>query len=97
MTIFFSHKPQILKFPLFFNTYPPYFDKIILPPTFKNFSLFSANLRIFYILYVFFVPPTFTMVHLCITQCTYWTPLRTERLTDKRTNAAHSGALNIFE
>ena len=32
----------------------------------------------FYILYVFFVshfPPTLTMMHLCITQCTYWMPL----------------------
>jgi len=24
---------------------------------------------------VFCFPPTFTMMHLCITQCTYWTPL----------------------
>jgi len=24
---------------------------------------------------VFFVPPSLTMMHLCITQCTYWTPL----------------------
>ena len=30
----------------------------------------------FYILYVFFVsPPSLTMMHFCITQCTYWTPL----------------------
>src|SRR6218665_701700 len=25
--------------------------------------------------YVYFVSPTLTMMHLCITQCTYWTPL----------------------
>jgi len=39
------------------------------PPDFVKFTWF-------YILYVYFVfPPTFTMMHLCITQCTYWTPL----------------------
>src|SRR6218665_302254 len=36
--------------------------------------LFSENSPAFYILSVDF-PPTLTMMHLCITQCTYWTPL----------------------
>jgi len=28
-------------------------------------------------LYVVSFPPSLTMMHLCITQCTYWTPLLT--------------------
>src|SRR6218665_1165161 len=36
--------------------------------------LFSENSPAFYILSVYF-PPTLTMMHLCITHCTYWTPL----------------------
>src|SRR6218665_2218434 len=36
--------------------------------------LFYTNSPAFYILCVYF-PPTLTMMHLCITQCTYWTPL----------------------
>src|SRR6218665_947230 len=75
---FFSHQPQILNVPLFslFQYIPPYFDKIILsPPTFTNSPLFFGKFTCFYMLYVFFVPPAFIMMHLCITQCTYWTPL----------------------
>src|SRR6218665_2909362 len=51
--------------------------KILLFPYLSKFPLFLANLRAFYTFYVFFVLPTFTMMHLCssITQCTYWTPL----------------------
>src|SRR6218665_1412747 len=37
--------------------------------------LFSKNSPAFYILYAYFVSPTLTMMHLCITKCTYWTPL----------------------
>jgi len=38
--------------------------------------LFSKNSPDFYILYVYFVSsPTLTMMHFCITQCMYWTPL----------------------
>src|SRR6218665_3003864 len=29
----------------------------------------------FCIIYVFFIPLILTMMHLCIVQCTYWTPL----------------------
>ena len=40
--------------------FPSYFDKIILShPTFINFPLFSANLRVFYILCVFRFTPYF--------------------------------------
>jgi len=53
------------------------FAKIIICPFFNKFvPLFSKNSPAFYILYVYFVSsPTLTMMHLCITQCTYWTPL----------------------
>src|SRR6218665_1188583 len=77
---FLSHRPQISNFPPYFrcfSTFPPCFAKIILyPPTFTNF--FPPVLRkftCFLILYVYF-PPTLTMMHLCTTQCTYWTPLQ---------------------
>ena len=64
--------------PLFpcFNSFPPYFEKILFSPYFckippPNF----LKLTCLYVLYVYFAPPTFTMMHLCITQCTYWTTL----------------------
>src|SRR6218665_272391 len=41
-----------------FHYISPYFAKIIISPYFYKFSpLFSANLRVFYILYVYFVSP----------------------------------------
>src|SRR6218665_2347584 len=53
----------------------PRFAKIIMSPLLSQISpLFSENSPAFYILCVYF-PPTLTMMHLCITQCTYWTPL----------------------
>ena len=54
---------------------PLCFAKIIISPTLKILLLFSKNSPAFYILYAFFVPPTLTMMHLCIAQCTYWAPL----------------------
>src|SRR6218665_3582228 len=84
---FFSHRPQIPNFPPIFslfqhisflfreNYYFPYFSKF--PP------LFYKNSLAFYILSVCFVSlPTLTMMHLCITQCTYWTPLRRRPIHD---------------
>ena len=76
---FFSHRPQILNFPLLSlfqyistlfreNYSSPYFDKFP-PPVLHKFTCFLHTLP------VFRFPPTFTMMHLCITQCTYWTPL----------------------
>src|SRR6218665_107075 len=46
--------------------FPPYFYKF--PPVLGKFTCFLHTLRVF-------SPPTLTMMHLCITQCTYWTPL----------------------
>ena len=60
---------QYISLPLFRENYsPPYFDKF--PPVLEKFTCFLHALC------VFRFPPTLTMMHLCITQCTYWTPLR---------------------
>jgi len=61
---FFSHRPQISKFPsyfLCFSTFPSYLAKIIISPLyFEKFPpLFSKNSPSFYILYVYFVSPYF--------------------------------------
>ena len=77
---FFSHRPQISNLPPYFpcfNTFPPCFAKIILSsPTLTNFP---HCFRQIHLLFTYFTcisfPPTVTMMHLCITQCTYWTPL----------------------
>src|SRR6218665_3789587 len=80
----------ILLFPDKFLDFPPIFPvsihfpsvsrKLFFPPTLTNFPLCFTQIhllfRSFYIVYVYFVSPhTLTMTHLCITQCTYWTPL----------------------
>src|SRR6218665_1389728 len=58
-------------FPYLFreNYYSPYFYRF--PPVFREFTCFLHTLC------VFPFPPTLTMMHLCITQFTYWTPLIT--------------------
>ena len=58
----------------------PYFFKF--PPEFVKFTCFL------YTFCVFRLPPTLTMMHLCITQCTYWTPLRC--IADPRESDYHS-------
>ena len=75
----FSNLLQILNFPLFslFQYISPYFAKIII--FFPHFSKFAPYFRKIYVLFSYFMcfsfPPSLTMMHLCITQCTYWTPL----------------------
>ena len=79
LTTFFSHRPQISDFPPIlpvlvhfpsdsrkFLISPPTFHNF--PPVFQKFNSFLHTLRLFF-------PPTLTMMHLCITQCTYWTLL----------------------
>jgi len=77
LTSFFSHSPQISNFPLFsvFQFISPYFRKFFFPPTTANFPLISINLRDFAYFTCISFPSALTMMHLCITQCTYWTPL----------------------
>src|SRR6218665_3031488 len=50
-------------FPICFEKFPP--------SVLEKFTCFLHTLC------VFRVPPTLTMMHLCITQCMYWTPLYT--------------------
>ena len=80
---FLSHRPQIsnfppvlpvlLHFPLIRENllFHPTFQN--LPPVFEKFNSFLHTLRVIF-------PPTLTMMHLCITQCTYWTPLHRKML-----------------
>jgi len=70
---------HIFRIPLYFPVsvhFPLVPRKLLFPPTLKNFppvfEQFTCFLRT---LRVFRFPPTLTMMHLCITQCTYWTPL----------------------
>jgi len=75
-----SHWLQSLNFPSYFrcfSTFPPDFGNVILSPYFCKFPPDFVKCTCFlYTLCVFRFPPTLTMVHLCITQCTYWTPLQ---------------------
>ena len=64
--------------PLFslFRYISPCFAKIIISPYFeKSPPPFSKNSPAFLHTLCVFFSPTLTMMHLCITQCTYWTPL----------------------
>src|SRR6218665_3967976 len=76
---FFSRRPQISIFPLIFPVsvhFPPVSRKLFFSPTLTNFpSVFEKFTCFLHTLCVFRFPPTFTMMHLCITQCAYWTPL----------------------
>src|SRR6218665_1637412 len=76
---FFSHRPQISNFPPIFPVsvhFPSVSRKLLFPPTLTNFpSVLDKFTCFLHILRVFSFPPTLTMMHLCITQCTYWTPL----------------------
>ena len=59
VSIHFPSIPGKFFFPLLMQNFPPDFVKL---------TCFTYNTRISF-------PPTFTMMHLCITQCTYWTPM----------------------
>src|SRR6218665_1203360 len=63
-------------FPCFCTFLPMFHQNYYFPPTFTNFppvlEIFTCFLHTFC---VFRFPPTLTMMHLCITQCTYWTLL----------------------
>ena len=85
LTTFFSHWPKILNPPIFaISIHFPLFREIfLLPPTFPNFPWFRKMYALFAYLMCFSFPPTLTMMHLCITKCTYWTPLQGSKLTNK--------------
>jgi len=73
MTVF-SPWLQIFNFPPIFavSVHSLCFGKIIIPPYFCKFPADFVKFTCFCILYASFVPPSLTMMHLCITQCTYW-------------------------
>jgi len=77
--IFFSHRPKISNFlPIFpVSVYFPLFrENYYFPPTLTNFPpVFEKFTCFLHTLCVFRFLPTLLMMHLCITQCTYWTPL----------------------
>src|SRR6218665_3327312 len=74
---FFSSSTTNFEFPCF-STFsrPPVSRKLLFPPTFLNFpSVLSKFTCFLHTFCVFRFPPTLTIMHLCITQCMYWTPL----------------------
>src|SRR6218665_2205316 len=77
--LFFSHRPQISNFPPIFASsvhFHLFRKNYSFPPTFTNFPPVLGKFTCFlHALRVHFSPSTLTMMHLCITQCTYWTPL----------------------
>src|SRR6218665_315795 len=79
MTFFLviDHKFRIYSsFSLFQYIFPPVSQKLSFPPYFDKCS---PCFRQIHLLFTYFTcisfPPTLTMMHLCITQCKYWTPL----------------------
>ena len=58
-----------------FSTFPPVSRKLLFPPTFTNSPVFVTFTCFLHTLCVFRFSPTLTVMHLCITQCTCWTPL----------------------
>src|SRR6218665_2333380 len=71
------HKFRISPYFPYFNSFPPYFGKFLFPLLLQNSLLIFGKLTCFTYFRCISFPPTFTMMHLCITQCTYWTPLLT--------------------
>ena len=81
-----DHNPY---FPCF-STFPPCFAKIIISPCFAKIIISPLLWKIFlpvfskiHLLFTYFMcisfPPTLTMMHLCIIQCTYWKPLAMDK------------------
>src|SRR6218665_3612413 len=56
---------------LFQYIFPPVSQKLLFPPSFDKFpSVFEKFTCFLHTLCVFRFPPTLTMMHLCMTQCT---------------------------
>src|SRR6218665_1757331 len=71
-----------------FQGISPYFGKIVISPYFFKFPPCFRRMYMLFLhaLCVFRFPScSLTMMHLCITQCTYRTPLKTDRQTDRQT------------
>src|SRR6218665_38837 len=76
---FFSHRLQMLNyFPLFslFHYISPLFRENYYSPCLCKFSFSFRTIYVFlHTFCVFRFPLVLTMMHLCIAQCTHWTPL----------------------
>src|SRR6218665_1681525 len=73
MTFFQSHRPQMLNFPLFclFWYISPLGENYYFPLLSQIFLCFPKIHQLFtYMDFPRIFPPTLTMMHLCITQCT---------------------------
>ena len=76
-------RPFFLKLLMKTLEFPPIFPvSIYSPPILRNSSFptfpishWFRKIYVFLHSLCFSFPPTLTMMHLCITQCTYWTPL----------------------
>ena len=72
--------PPYFRFPIFSKKFQTLenFQNVTFSWKISRFSSAKiSNDLLFYLPYVYFVsPPTLTMMHSCITQCTYWTPLQ---------------------
>jgi len=82
MTFFIviDHKFRISPFSLFRYISPSVSRKLLFPPYFQKFPPVLEKFTCFlHTLCVFRLPPTLTMMHSCITQCTYWTPLHKQK------------------
>jgi len=69
---------QICYFPYFrkIDTFPPIWDKALFPIYFFKFPPIFIKVACFCLIYVFLTTsPILTVMHLCIMQYTYWTPL----------------------
>ena len=73
----FRFPPYFWIFPLF-SLFPPVSEKLLFSlPTFTNSPSCFRKIHVFFTCFTCIsFPPTLTMMHLCITQCTCWTPLR---------------------
>src|SRR6218665_578824 len=70
-----DHKFRISSCFAYFSTFPPCLAKIIISPYFQKFPPCFRKIHQLFTCFVCHFPPTLTMMHLCTTQCRYWTPL----------------------
>jgi len=72
-----GHKFRISPYFPCFSTFPPVVSqKCVFPSYFQEFPPCFRKIHLHFTYFICIsIPPTLTMMHLCITQCTYWTPL----------------------
>src|SRR6218665_2547621 len=77
-TFFIDHKFRI--FPLLcvpvLEHFPPDSRNFLISPSVSKISPCFLKIQQLFTYFTCIFPPTMTMMHLCITQCTYWTLLR---------------------